>query len=205
MASRSPSCERTAAPPRELGFTYVWLLAAVAVMAAGLAAIGEVASTTAKREKEAELLFAGDQFAQAIAEYHASSPGPPQYPQKLEELLADNRYPNARRYLRRIYRDPMTGRADWGLVRGPGGGIVAVHSQSIERPLKTANFPPGYESFAGATVYSAWRFGPQAGAGPAAGEKPRASAAKSGPSTTATAGGPAPAAVQAGPAKPSSP
>lgn len=190
---------------RQRGFTYVWLLVAVAVMAAGLAAIGEVAATAAKREREAELLFVGDEFARAIAEYHASSPGAPQYPQKLEELLADNRYPNARRYLRRVYRDPMTGRADWGLVRGPGGGIVAVHSQSIERPLKTANFPPRYESFAGASVYSAWRFGPQAGAGPAAGEKPRASAAKSGPSTTATAGGPAPAAVPAGPAKPSSP
>ncbi len=137
-------------------------------MAAGLAAIGEVASTTAKREKEAELLFVGDQFARAIAEYHASSPGAPQYPQKLEELLADNRYPNARRYLRRVYPDPMTGRADWGLVRGPGGGIVGVHSQSMDRPLKTANFPPGYESFAGATVYSAWRFGPAAAGSPVA-------------------------------------
>jgi len=162
MASRLPSCEGSAAPPRELGFTYVWLLVAVAVMAAGLAAIGEVASTAAKREKEAELLFVGDQFARAIAEYSASSPGAPQYPQKLEELLADKRYPNLRRYLRRVYPDPMTGRADWGLVRGPGGGIVGVHSQSMERPLKTANFPRGYESFAGATVYSAWRFAPAA-------------------------------------------
>jgi type II secretory pathway pseudopilin PulG len=178
-------------------------------MAAGLAAIGEIASTTAKREKEAELLFVGDQFARAIAEYHASSPGAPQYPQKLEELLADNRYPNARRYLRRVYPDPMTGRADWGLVRGPGGGIVGVHSQSMERPLKTGNFPRGYESFAGATVYSAWRFAPYASGGPAAGEKPKASAApaaKSGPSTTATAGdSPAPPAARVGSAKPFSP
>src|SRR3990172_10577225 len=83
------------------GFTYVWLLVAVAVMAAGLAAIGEVASTAAKREREAELLFVGDQFARAIAEYRASSPGAAQYPQKLEELLADNRHPNVGRYLRR--------------------------------------------------------------------------------------------------------
>jgi len=191
MASRLPSCEGSAAPPRELGFTYVWLLVAVAVMAAGLAAIGEVASTAAKREKEAELLFVGDQFARAIAEYSASSPGAPQYPQKLEELLADKRYPNLRRYLRRVYPDPMTGRADWGLVRGPGGGIVGVHSQSMERPLKTANFPKGYESFTGAAVYSAWRFVPQAGGGgPAARDKPTAPAA--------------PAAAQAAPAKPSS-
>jgi type II secretory pathway pseudopilin PulG len=178
---------------RSAGFTYVWLLVAVAVMATGLAAIGEVASTAAKREKEAELLFVGDQFARAIAEYHASSPGAPQYPQKLEDLLVDNRYPNARRYLRRVYPDPMTGRADWGLLRGPGGGIVGVHSQSLERPLKIANFPRGYESLNGATTYAAWRFTPQAGGGPATREKsttPAAPAGKSGPSTTATARNP---------------
>lgn len=193
---------------RNGGFTYVWVLLAVALMAAGLAAVGEVASTAAKREKEAELLFVGDQFARAIAEYRASSPGAPQYPQKLEELLADNRHPNLRRYLRRVYSDPMTGR-DWGLVRGPGGGIMGVHSQSMERPLKTANFPQGYESFTGADMYSAWRFVPQPGGGPAAGEKPTVPAApavKSGQSTTATAGdSPALPAVRAGPAKPSSP
>jgi len=199
-----------ASPKRagEGGFTYIWLLAAIAIIAVGLAAIGEVASTTAKREREAELLFVGDQFARAIAEYHASSPGAPKYPQKLEELLADNRYPNARRYLRRVYPDPMSGRADWGLVRGPGGGIVGVHSQSMERPLKIANFPQGYESFAGATVYSAWRFGPQAGGGPAAREKPTTPATpatKSGPRTTAAAGeSNAAAAAQVAPLKPSS-
>jgi type II secretory pathway pseudopilin PulG len=203
MAGRSPSCESAAAPPCELGFTYVWLLVAVAIMAAGLAAIGEVASTAAKREKEAELLFVGDQFARAIAEYHASSPGAPQYPQKLEQLLADNRFPNARRYLRRIYPDPMTGRPDWGLLRGPGGGIIGVHSQSLERPLKIANFPRGYESFTGAGTYSGWRFIANAGGGPAASEKPAAPAVKSGASPTATVGGsPARAAVPAGSPKP---
>src|SRR3990172_4671258 len=186
-----PTTRTMRSAARSTGFTYIWLLVAVAVMAAGLAAIGEVASTAAKREKEAELLFVGDEFARAIAEYHASSRGAPQYPQRLEELLADKRYPNVRRYLRRVYPDPMTGRADWGLVRGPGGGIVGVHSQSMERPLKTANFPKGYESFTGAAVYSAWRFVPRGGGGgPAARDKPTAPAA--------------PAAAQAAPAKPSS-
>jgi len=151
MGGRSRPCD---------GFTYVWLLVAIAIMAAGLAAIGEVATTAAKREKEAELLFVGDQYARAIAEYAASSQGEPQYPQSFDELLADKRYPNVRRYLRRVYADPMTGRADWGLIRGPGGGIVGVHSQSPERPLKVANFPASYGSFTGAATYSAWRFTP---------------------------------------------
>lgn len=149
------------------GFTYVWVLLAVAFMAAGLAAIGELASTAAKREKEAELLFVGDQIARAIAAYRASSPGAAQYPQKLEDLLADKRYPNLRRYLRRVYPDPLTGGPDWGLVRGPGGGIVGVYSQSTARPLKTANFPREYESFVGATAYSEWRFLAEVGGAPA--------------------------------------
>jgi type II secretory pathway pseudopilin PulG len=140
------------------GFSYVWVLLTVAIMAAGLAAVAEVASTALRRDKEAELLFVGDQFAHAIALYRASSPGTPQYPQRLEDLLADNRVPNVRRHLRRVYADPMTGSTDWGLVRGPGGGIVGVYSRSTARPLKTANFPKGYDAFASAASYADWRF-----------------------------------------------
>jgi len=163
MAMRIPVHGAARRAARDAGFTYVWLLVLLAIMAIGLAAIGELASTEVKREREAELLFAGNQIAAAIVAYRASSPGAPQYPQKLEDMLADNRYPNIRRYLRRVYPDPMSGRPDWGLVRGPGGGIVGVYSQSTGRPLKIANFPPEYESFAGAASYAEWRFIPAAG------------------------------------------
>ena len=165
----NPSVVRAAA--RSGGFTYIWLLVALAVMAVGLAAVGELASTAAKREREAELLFAGDQIARAIGAYAASTPGAAQYPQKLEDLLADKRYPNVRRYLRRVYADPMTGLPDWGVVRGPGGGIVGVHSRSKSPPIKTANFPAEYQAFAGAASYSEWVFVPPAPAAakPAAG------------------------------------
>ena len=145
-------------PAASAGFTYVWLLFAIALTAAGLAAVAEVATTAIRRDKEAELLFVGDQFARAIDRYRASSPGAPQYPQKLEDLLADRRVPNVRRHLRRVYPDPMTGSADWGLVRGPGGGIVGVYSRSTAQPLKTAGFPKGYEAFATAARYAEWRF-----------------------------------------------
>ena len=91
-------------------------------------------------------------------------PGSQQYPQRLENLLADNRFPNVRRHLRRIYRDPMTGSTDWGLVRGPNGGIVGVYSTSTAQPLKTANFPKDYAAFAGAPSYRDWVFAPGGGA-----------------------------------------
>jgi type II secretory pathway pseudopilin PulG len=174
------------------GFTYVWLLLAVAFMAAGLAAIAEVAMTAMRRDKEAELLFVGDQFARAIALYRASSPGAQQYPQRLEDLLADKRVPNVRRHLRRVYRDPMTGSADWGLVRGPGGGIVGVYSRSTTKPLKTANFPKGYEAFGNTASYAEWRFvagvdGKIAAAVP--GTTPQGGATSAPPSVTSLQGG----------------
>ena len=191
---------------RDAGFTYVWLLLAVAIMTIGLAAIGELASTEAKREREAELLFAGNQIAAAIVAYRASSPGAPQYPQKLEDMIADNRYPSIRRYLRRVYPDPMTGRPDWGLVRGPGGGIVGVYSQSTTRPLKIANFSPEYESFAGATSYAEWRFIPAAGgAAPAKPPTPGSPGVQAGKAGQAPAMGAAPTPFSASPGAPPAP
>jgi len=101
---------------RSRGFTYIGLLIAVVLLGIGLALVGEVWNTAVKRDRERELLFVGDQFRQAIGRYYESSPGVKQYPRKLEDLLEDKRFPVMKRYLRRIYLDPMTGKADWGLV-----------------------------------------------------------------------------------------
>jgi type II secretory pathway pseudopilin PulG len=175
-------------PPSAGGFTYLWVLLAIGLVAAGLAATAEVASTAARRDKEAELLFAGDQFARAIARYRASVPGSQQYPQRLQDLLADNRFPNVRRHLRRIYRDPMTGSTEWGLVRGPNGGIIGVYSTSTALPLKTANFPKEYAAFAGAAAYRDWVFAPSGGAaGAVVGSRADGSSISVGPSNPGTA------------------
>jgi type II secretory pathway pseudopilin PulG len=144
------------------------VLFAIAFATVALAGAGELASTAAKREREAELLFAGDQIAQAIAAYRAASPGAPRYPANLADLVRDPRHPQVRRHLRRIHLDPMTGRADWGVVRAPDGGIAGVYSRSLERPLKRSGFPDGYEGFAGAERYADWAFVARADAGASA-------------------------------------
>ena len=78
-----------------------------------------------QREKERELLFIGNQFRQAIERYYERSPGElKKYPASLEELLKDNRFVTTQRHLRRIYRDPMTGNTEWGMVNAPEGGIM---------------------------------------------------------------------------------
>jgi len=139
------------------GFTYVGLLVVVVLIGIGLAAVGQVWSTTAKRERERELLFAGAQFRRAIGSYFDASPGVKQYPSKLEELLQDQRFPVVKRHLRKIYLDPMTGSPDWGLVTA-GDRIVGVYSRSGDKPLKIENFAPEDSSFAGSAAYSDWRF-----------------------------------------------
>src|SRR5262245_62344795 len=106
------------------GFTYLSLLIIVAITAGALAAAGAIHSQASQREKERELLFVGEQFRQAIALYYWRTPGGAhQYPQSLEALLEDKRWPVTQRYLRRIYRDPLTGTTDWGVVEAPGGGV----------------------------------------------------------------------------------
>ena len=93
---------------RSRGFTYLTVLFIVAVLMGGLALVGEVWETWAKREKEADLLFVGNQYRKAIQRYVLS--GKAQYPRTLDDLLLDPRQPSKQRYLRKLYPDPMTGK-----------------------------------------------------------------------------------------------
>jgi type II secretory pathway pseudopilin PulG len=141
------------------GFTYLWVLFMVAALGTALGAAAELWSTEQQREKERELLFVGDQFRQAIKGYYLQTAGAAKgYPPTLDALLKDPRVPGVRRYLRQVYLDPITGSAEWGLVKVPGGGIAGVYSLSEKKPLKTANFPLADQDFEGKTKYSDWVF-----------------------------------------------
>ena len=141
------------------GFTYIVLLIVVAVMGIALATAGMVWSTAMKREKEQELLFIGGQFRNALNQYYRNSPAQSaRYPMSLDDLLQDPRYPGTRRYLRKIYVDPVSGSPDWGLVRGANGEVIGVHSLSLEEPLKKSNFSLADKDFEDKAQYSDWEF-----------------------------------------------
>jgi type II secretory pathway pseudopilin PulG len=144
------------AAPAQRGVTYLALLFIVAILGGGLALTGEVWETNARRDKEAELLFIGHQYRKAIERYYLSG-AQHRYPPSLEDLLKDPRRPGTERYLRRLYRDPMTGK-DWGLVKAPDGGIWGVHSVSDEKPLKRAGFKLRDGGFERAQTYADWKF-----------------------------------------------
>jgi type II secretory pathway pseudopilin PulG len=145
---------------RQRGYTYLGLLLLLVLVGTVMAAAGVSWRTQVQREREAELLFVGHQFVDAITVFYERTPGGqrPRFPNKLEELLDDARWPTVTRHLRRLYVDPMTGRAEWGLVRSPEGGIMGVYSLSQDAPLKRANFERRDEEFESASNYGDWRF-----------------------------------------------
>ena len=114
---------------RQRGFTYLGLLLAIALLGLGLSAASEVWVKVVQRQKLEQLEFVGQQFIQAIGSYYESSPGAvKRYPKSLEDLLEDKRYPFVRRHLRQVYRNPLTGKADWELIAAPGGGVRGVRT-----------------------------------------------------------------------------
>jgi type II secretory pathway pseudopilin PulG len=148
------------APRCVRGFSYIGLLILIALMGIGLAFAGEVWHATAQREKERELLFVGDQFRSAITSYYEGSPGGvKKFPDALEDLVEDRRYPTTKRHLRKIFYDPMTGDRQWGLVESPTGGIMGVYSLSEREPRKIDGFRVRDEAFIGAASYAEWKFG----------------------------------------------
>lgn len=139
---------------KQWGFTYLNLLFWVALSGAALGAVAEVWSTAQRRDNEIELLHVGEQFQAALERYGATG----RFPRRLEDLLGDDKAVPPKRYLRRIYVDPIARQTDWGVVTLPDGQIIGVHSLSEREPLKHKGFPEKYASFSDKRRYSEWVF-----------------------------------------------
>ena len=149
------------------------LLVGLSVMAILMTVAMPVWSHMARREKEAELVFRGEQYARAIGLFQRRA-GPGVSPPNLDVLVEG-------RFLRRKYKDPITGddflpilqsqnvqtAPQPGLPTGRGrggqpappagrgaappaaGGIVGVTSKSKERSIRLYN---------GRNFYNEWQF-----------------------------------------------
>jgi type II secretory pathway pseudopilin PulG len=138
---------------KQRGFTYLAMMFFVAITGAGLAASGMLWSDSARRDNERELLWVGNQYRDAISRYKTQAG---KYPAKLEDLLQDSQ---SRRYLRRLYRDPMRNSAEWGIVEAPEkAGIMGVYSLAQGEPFRSGNFAESNREFEGAKSYQEWRF-----------------------------------------------
>lgn len=124
---RGGRSRRYVGPRGQGGFTYLWLLGAIAVLGIGLLAVSEVWVTSARRQKMVELDWIGGQFMQAIGSYYQATPGVAKaYPATLQDLIEDRRYVTVRRHLRTVYANPFTGKPDWALVVAADGRVRGV-------------------------------------------------------------------------------
>lgn len=160
MPSGRPRSPRLRRPSR--GFSLLLLLVVVAlvgVVSAGAVSMGHVAT---RQQAEHELLAIGAEFRAALISYGAGSPATAlSGPAELQDLLRDPRVPGLRRHLRKIYADPLTGDTQWGLVRGPNGRIVGIHSLAPGTPAKQTGFDDTQVGLDGATSYAQWVFSAQ--------------------------------------------
>lgn len=130
--------------PRRLdqsGITYIGLLLVIVLIGIATTALTPMWHTMVQRDREAELLFRLGEFRRAIARYRQDHG---HYPAELKDLLEDKTQIQIRRYLRRIYTDPMTKAADWKLdlivdKTGTVSGIRDVHSQSNAEGFRKMN------------------------------------------------------------------
>jgi type II secretory pathway pseudopilin PulG len=156
----------------EKGYAMAVLIVAMAVMAVMMTVAMPVWKQAARREKEQELIFRGQQYTRAIGLFEKKYANTP--PPSIDVLVRE-------RFLRKKYKDPITnadfvpltaggatatGRGAAPARGGPGaavdprvgapvgaggggGGIIGVTSSSKEASIRIFN---------GATHYNEWRF-----------------------------------------------
>jgi type II secretory pathway pseudopilin PulG len=182
----------------EQGFILVGLIVAIFII---LLVLGVAAPTVARdlrREREVEAVHRGNQYVRAIQVYYRKLG---HYPGSMEQLEKTNNI----RYLRQRYVDPMTGKADWRLIKvgeakttvkgffgqplaglAPGLGAAAgMASPGIGAGAAGSSGSPGYSGASGSSPV----FGSSSTGG--YGSTMGGSGSSSTPSTGAAAGSPA--------------
>ena len=124
-------------PPvrRDAGYAMAGLLVAIAIMSITMSMIMPTWRTWVQREKEAELIFRGEQYMRAIELYQRRFAGA--YPTDLDMLIEQ-------RFLRKAFTDPMTGDAFDILTQG---SVQAAPGQAQTVPgMSGANQPQQFGS-----------------------------------------------------------
>jgi len=104
------------------GYILAVLLISLAVGAVWMSALLPAWRQQAIREKEAELVFRGEQYARAIALYNRANPGT--LPPSIELLVSQH-------YLRKAYKDPITGEDFLYLGSGIPGQLGSTTATSV--------------------------------------------------------------------------
>lgn len=99
------------------GYTLVALLVGITVASILIASVLPLASAQAQREREAELIFRGLQYAEGIRVFRRRFG---RYPTSLKEMLEVKP-----RSIRKVWKDPMTKDGEWGIISVAGTPVTA--------------------------------------------------------------------------------
>jgi hypothetical protein len=140
----------------QAGYTFPLMLVILAAVSYGASQLEASQSYRLKRDKEEELLFRGMEYLKAILAFEAANEKEKRYPKKLEELVSDPRS-SGRRFIRQLYKDPITGQ-DFDLILTEDRTISGVVSRSKGVPFRKVNFDKELKGFDRAASYADWRF-----------------------------------------------
>jgi hypothetical protein len=128
---------------RERGFALLVVFLFAAVVAFSLYRQLPRAAFESTRDKEQLLIDRGNEFKRAIQVFYATNR---RYPANMDELekAAD------KRYLRRRYLDPMTGKDEWRIIHTNGSFLTDSLVQ--KPPAQVANGTPGVQGTAAAPL-----------------------------------------------------
>jgi hypothetical protein len=119
----------------EEGGLLIVLMVGVAVMLIGVAVAAQSWSTVWRRDSEEELIFRGNQYVDALMYYAKDHGG--QYPVDLNDLMKIG--PRQVRYIRKMFRDPVTHQGQWGLLYLMPGGQAIYDPVAAQRATQSGD------------------------------------------------------------------
>lgn len=122
-----------------VGFGLVFIMITVTVLLIGLTVALPSVLQQGQREREAEVIFRGTEYARAIALFHRQFN---RYPASVEELLQTNTI----RFLRQEYADPMDPNGKWRFIHVNAVGVIVDSKTDLFGTNK-----PGHKGNSGAT------------------------------------------------------
>jgi type II secretory pathway pseudopilin PulG len=124
----------------ERGYAMAALLVSIAVLMVLMSVAMPVWRTQSKREKEAELIFRGEQYARAVNLYTRKM-GPGNFPPSIDVLVQQH-------FLRKKYKDPMTEDGEFDIITAasaagqPGSGGRGPQPQPQPQPQRGMSIGP---------------------------------------------------------------
>ncbi|MCI0404280.1 MAG: hypothetical protein L0212_12310 [Acidobacteria bacterium] len=136
---------------KEAGYALLLVVFLAALVMISLAVAIPPVLHEGTREKEAELIFRGEQYQRAIGRFYKKFG---RYPNTIDELLRTN----DRGFLRKEFPDPMTKDGKWKIIGlGAGGALLGSGQNPLARPGQPGAGPGS---------------GPGSGSGPTAPQPP---------------------------------